>query len=150
MAILEAARLKSFGEEIRAATSGDLTGHTTDELRLRCEQLRQLNHAASRLIDHPDELPVESTIDLASVFDGVRDGVATTYERWRGVSSVNASAREEGKVVDVHEHLMNEVAALHEKINALYWMIREQEADRDKTLPGEFTNPDDLFSAMGV
>jgi hypothetical protein len=150
MSILEAARLKSFSEEIHAATSSDLVGHTTDELELRCEQFRQLNSSAGQFIEHANELPAENTINLASVFEGVRDDVATAYERWRPVSIGKASSEHRGKIGKVHAHLMNEVASLHEKINTLYWIIREQEADRDKTLPGEFSNPDDLFTAMGV
>jgi hypothetical protein len=138
MAIPEADKLKSFCDELRAATSGDLVGYSADERQLRSNQLRELNHAARQFIEHLNELPVDDTIDLAAMFEGVRDDVATAYERWRGSSSVH----------DVHAHLLNEVASLHEKINTLYWMVREQEADRDKTLPGEFANPDDLFSAL--
>ncbi len=48
------------------------------------------------------------------------------------------------------EPLVNAMASLHNNINTLCWLIGESQADQDETLPGSFSNADDLFDAMGV
>jgi hypothetical protein len=46
--------------------------------------------------------------------------------------------------------LADALASLHDKINALCWLVGESQADHDETLPGQFGSADDLFDALGV
>jgi hypothetical protein len=134
--------LTSFGEQVRIATTGDLAVDTIKELGHRYEQLRPLNEAANQFIKQlrEAELSVASTqVDLVSVLEDARDSVAAAYERWRA-ATVNAA----------QAPLLAEVTALHERLDTICSLVREQEADQDKALPGEFTGPDDLFAAMGI
>ncbi len=48
------------------------------------------------------------------------------------------------------EPLVNGMASLHNKLDSLCWLVGESQADQDETLPGSFSNADDLFKAMGV
>jgi hypothetical protein len=90
-------------------------------------------------------------VDLVSVFEEARDAVGAAYEKWglRDMSGMNAlQAGYDKAAVEAYAALLTQMAALHDKLNRLCWIIREQEADQDKTLPGDFSNADDLFRAV--
>lgn len=161
-------KLKAFGNQIRTVADRDLVESirdlkvlrhietTLDALDVRCEQLRQVNHAADHFIDFvsaADTFPSSAELNLVSLFESARDAVGDAYDRWsvKHLCAVNApELTEEDGIVEGYSLLLMEVAALHDKLNTLAWIIREQEADQDKTMPGEFSNADDLFAAMGV
>jgi hypothetical protein len=145
MATLEPGRLATFGKDVRSATTGDVND-------LSCEQLRQFTQTADQFIVQLREaaLSVDGNVDPVSRLEDARDSVASAYERVTRVGAMNAPVRNDADAPDAYSPLLTEVAALLEKLNTLCLLTREQEADQDKTLPGEFTDPDDLFAAMGV
>jgi hypothetical protein len=161
-------KLKAFGNQIKTEADRDLIESvrdlkllhhietTLDALDVRCEQLRQVNQAANYFIELVSCAPCpprNSEVDFVSLFENVRDSVGDAYDRWsvKHLCAVNApELTDEDGIVDAYALLLTEVAALHDKLNTLSWLIREQEADQDKTMPGEFTDAEDLFAAMGV
>jgi hypothetical protein len=150
MAIVETTQLTFFGEQIIAAITGDLIIDMAAKPEARCEQLRQLNRDADQLIEQlkQAELSIsDNKVDVACLFEKARDALGAAYEKWR-LAQVPVTHAEDA--TDACAPVLTEVASLHDKLNTLCWMIRELEADQDKTLPGEFHDPDDLFAAMGV
>ncbi|THC39418.1 hypothetical protein [Massilia sp. Mn16-1_5] len=161
-------KLKAFGNQIKTEANRDLAESvrdlkllqhietTLDALDVRCLQLRQVNLAADHFINlasQADVPPSNADVDLVALFENARDAVGDAYDRWsvKHLCAVNApELTEEDGIVDGYALLLTEVAALHDKLNTLSWIIREQEADQDKMVPGEFSNADDLFAAMGV
>ena len=161
-------KLKAFGNQIKTEANRDLIASvrdltvlhhietTLDALDVRCEQLRQVNQAADHFIERlsADNLPSASPdVDLVSLFENARDAIGDAYDRWsvKHLCAVNApELTDEDGVVDAYALLLTEVAALHDKLNTLSWVIREQEADSDNLMPGKFDDADDLFAAMGV
>lgn len=161
-------KLKAFGNQIKTVADRDLVESvrdlkllhhietTLDALDVRCEQLRQVNQAADHFIEcvsAADNPPPSEEVDLVSLFENVRDAVGDAYDRWsvKHLCAVNApELKEEDGIVEGYALLLMEVAALHDKLNTLAWIIREQEADHDRTMPGEFEDAEDLFAAMGV
>lgn len=161
-------KLKAFGNQIKAEANRDLIQSvrdlkllqhietTLDALDVRCEQLRQVNEAADYFIECVSAATVPPSnldVDLVSLFENGRDAVGDAYDRWsvKHLCAVNApELTEEDGIVDGYALLLTEIAALHDKLNTLSWIIREQEADQDRLLPGEFTSAEDLFAAMGV
>jgi hypothetical protein len=77
--------------------------------------------------------------DLESTRDAIFKAYAALCDKQRDESSSSELTR-----------LINETASLHDKINTLCWLIGENQADQDETLPGRFSSADDLFTAMGV
>jgi hypothetical protein len=135
-------RLKAFGDRIQAAATRDADRDL--DLAVDCERLRHANIAADyfiKLLRESNPVSPSGELSLVTVFEGARDAVGTVYERWE---------KKPGGVREADALLLADVAALHDKLNTLCWIFREQEADQDATLPGEFTNAADLFAAMGV
>lgn len=154
-------RLKAFGTQIQAVADRDLKllriiEQTLDVLDVHCGVLRQLNQAADQFIvqlHHSDLSFAGVDADLVRLFEGARDSVAQAYDRWaaKHLCAVNApELHEEDGVVEGYAYLLSEVADLHDKLNTLAWIIREQEAEQDKAVPGTFSNAEDLFASMGV
>jgi hypothetical protein len=154
--------LKAFGNFARLEAAKELeparclevvqaTESAIDVIDVRCAVLHQANLLADRLIKHLNESELALMGDdgaLASLFEDARDAIGRAHEKWstKDICAVN----EDGEVAQAYALLLTEVAALHNKLNTLYWIIREQEADQDRTLPGEFSSADELFAAMGV
>jgi aminopeptidase N len=159
MVPLEVRRLQAFGDQIQIETTRDFNlspiESTVDALDARCGQLRQANQASDEFIKFLSETQLRlatDDVDLVSVFEEARDAVGAAYEKW-GLRDSAMNALQAGcdkAAVEAYAALLTQMAALHDKLNRLCWIIREQEADQDKTLPGEFSNADDLFRAMGV
>lgn len=161
MTTLEVRQLKAFSTQIRTAARRDLDllkviEDTLDALDIRCTVIRQMNLGADQFIKKFSEthvsLPGED-VDVAHLFEKARDAVAAAYERCsvKHLCAVSAPELDEDDgVVEAYALLLTETAALHEKLNTLAWLIREQEADQDIALPGVYSNADDLFEAMGV
>ncbi|MBD8531523.1 MULTISPECIES: hypothetical protein [unclassified Massilia] len=161
-------KLKAFGNQVKTEADRDLVESvrdltvlrhietTLDALDVRCLQLRQVNLAADHFIELASQAelpPSSSDVDVVALFENARDAVGDAYDRWsvKHLCAVNApELTEEDGIVDGYALLLTEVASLHDKLNTLSWIIREQEADQDKMMPGEFTDADDLFAAMGV
>lgn len=161
MTPLHVRKLKAFGTKVQLDTVRELPllraiEETIDVLDLRCEGLHQANEAAERFIAllREDEKPVaNSDVDLVALFERSRDAVAEAYEEssLKHICAINAPELEdEDGVVDAYALLLAELAALHDRLNTMCWLLREQEADHDEVLPGVFSNADDLFAAMGV
>jgi hypothetical protein len=166
--ITEFRKLKAFGNQITSEASRDLAQSvrdlkllhhietTLDALDVRCEQLRQVNQAADHFIDLLSRTSLSSTneeVDLVSLFENARDAVGDAYDRWsiKHLCAINApELNDEDGIVEGYALLLTEVASLHDKLNTLAWIIREQEADQDNELPGRFEDVDDLFATMGV
>lgn len=161
MSTLQVRKLKAFGAKIQCEAARDLhvlraIETTLDALDIRCESLRQTNQAGDHFIKLLKECDVpfsNSDVDLVSLFEDARDSTEAAYEKWalKHLCAVNAPELvDEDGVVDAYALLLTEIAALHDKLNTLCWIIGEQQADQDVTLPGVFSNADDLFAAMGV
>lgn len=168
ISISEFRKLKAFGNQIKSEAVRDLqesvrdlallrpSETTLDVLDVRCEQLRQVNTAADYFIKrlNCNEIVLSNNdVDLVSLFETCRDAVGDAYDRWsvKHLCAVNApKLTDEDGIVEAYALLLADVASLHDKLNTLSWIIREREADQDKTLPGEFTTADDLFASMGI
>jgi hypothetical protein len=161
MNTLAVRKLKAFGTQIRDVANRDLgllriIEQTLDMLDVHCGQLRQLNQDADQFIAqlHVTDLSfVGADADLVRLFEGARDSVAKAYDIWsaKHLCAVNApELSDDDGVVEGYAYLLSEVADLHDKLNTLAWIIREQEAEQDKAMPGVFSNVDELFSSMGV
>ncbi|MCY0910822.1 hypothetical protein OTB17_03830 [Massilia sp. H27-R4] len=161
MSTLQIRRLKAFGTQIYDDAARNLNllrtiENTLDALDSRYERLCQENEAADRYIKllREHDLPESSgETDLISLFENTRDLVGATYEKFsqKHLCAVNAPELcDDDGVVEAYAVLLTELASLHDKLNTLCWIIGEQDADKDETLPGEFSSADDLFAAMGV
>ncbi len=161
MTTLQIRKLKAFGNQINAdaARDPDLLRnieHTLDGLDVHCERLRQVNQAADyfiKLLRESDIPMVSGDGDLLRLFESGRNSVGAAYEVWgsKHICAVKATElSDKDQVVEAFALLLTEVAELHDKLNTLCCLIREQEADQDVTVPGEFSSADDLFAAMGV
>jgi hypothetical protein len=161
MVPLEIRRLRALGDQIQIEATRDfnlspILDSTDDALDVRCGQLHQANQALDEFIKVMGETELRfanEDVDLVSVFEQARDAVGAVFEKWslQDVSATSASkVGYHEAAVEAFAVLWTQMAALHDKLNRLCWIIREQEADQDKTLPGEFSNADDLFGAMGV
>lgn len=161
MSVLEIRRLKAFGQQVRVDASRDLkllrTIETTlDALDIDQERVNQLNQAAEQFIDLAKK-SVSSAIGdstgLVTLFDGARDEVGEAHgilvEKHRSAISDPVLHDDDG-IVEAYACLLSATAALYNNLNELSWIIGEHEADLDKTLPGAYSNADDLFAAMGV
>ncbi len=161
MTMLQIRKLKAFGNQIYAEATRDLNllrniENTLDALDVHCERLRQANQAADhfiKLLKESDSPLMSGDVDLLRLFESGRDSLGAAYDVWgnKHVCAINApELSDEDGVVEAYALLLTEVAALHDKLNTLCWIIREQEADQDVKLSGEFSSADDLFAAMGV
>lgn len=101
----------------------------------------------SAVLDAPRLAP------LQTVFLKTRDRAGVYYaaivERRQCAIDVPGLPVGDG-IVEAYEALLAVLAALHNGLNALAWIIGEQIAETDNVLPGSFSSADDLFSAMGV
>lgn len=161
MNTIEVRQLKAFSTQITTAACRDLDllkviEDTLDAVDVRCTITRQMNLAADQFIKKFSESPLvvpDGGIDLPELIEKARDAVATDYESCseKHICAVVAPELDDDDgVVEAYAMLLTELAALHEKLNTLAWIIREHEADQDEAIPGVFSNADDLFAAMGV
>lgn len=161
MRTLQVRKLRAFGTQIRTEAKRDLRllraiEQTLDTIDVHCVVLQQLNHSAGEFIEqlHRDDLVLAgSDNDLVSLFEGARDAVGAAYERWTVKYLCAVAAPElddDDGVSEGYANLLGQVADLHDKLNTLSWIIREQEAEQDKAVPGVFSNAEDLFASMGV
>lgn len=161
MTTLQVRKLKAFCTKVQFDACRELPllhaiEETLDVLDLRCESLRQANEAADRFVAalKNDEHPTgNGEVNLVALFENARDAVAEDYEESSAklICAINAPELEdEDGVVEAYALLLTEIAALHDKLNTMCWLLREHEADNDEVLPGVFSSADDLFAAMGV
>lgn len=160
-------KIKAFGNIVRQEASKEIEHcrdlrlleniqGTIDALDVDCLRIQQANQFAAQIIGYLDDnelVAPEGCAGLASLLEAARDLVEQAYDKLnlKHICAANdPELQEDDGVVDAYAHLLAEVAVLHERLNTLYWIIREQEADQDITLPGEFSDADDLFAAMGV
>lgn len=163
MTTLQFRELKAFGNSIKTEAARDLDllrriENTLDVLDVRCERLRQANLAADYFISAikdavPAENAYENEVDLVSLFEAARDSVEDAYNRWslKHLCAVNApELNADDGIVEAYAHLLDGIAALHDKLNTLCWIIREEEAERDTTHSETFTDVNSLFASIGV
>lgn len=110
--------------------------------------------------EHYVELLLKTTLprtgmveELQPLFVKARDAIGAIY-------AVNVEKRQcaiddrrltaEDGIVDVYDSLLEVISSLHNSLNSLAWIIGEHIAENDITVPGTFTNADDLFTSMGV
>jgi len=158
---IEVRHLKAFSTQISTAACRDLDllkviEGTLDAVDLRCNILRQMNLFADEFIKkfcEQDLVLPEGDTDLPDLIDKARDAIGLAFERYSAkhlCAVVATELDEEDGVVEAYAMLLTEIAALHEKLNSLAWLVREQEADQDVAMPGIYSDADDLFAAMGV
>lgn len=158
---IEVRHLKAFSTQISSAACRDLgllkvIEGTLETLDLRCNIIRQMNLFADEFIKKftvEDLILPEGDTDLPELIEKARDAIGSAYERYSSkhlCAVVAPELDEDDGVVEAYAMLLTETAALHDKLNALAWLIREQEADQDKAMPGIYSSADDLFAAMGV
>lgn len=162
MTTLQFRGLKAFVHSLQNESARDLgllreIQGTLDAIDLRCEFVRSANQSADHFIDllRAAPLPPASAEDedLVVVFEAARDSIAAEYEHtsMQHICAVNAPELvEDDGVVEAYAVLLTGLVELHDKLNTLSWIIREDEADQDQTLEGSFENADDLFAAMGM
>jgi hypothetical protein len=160
MSALEIRRLKAFGHQVCGDAARDLQllrdiQATLDYLDIELERARQQNQAAELFIqmvkDAPRELDPEG--EIVKLFDSARDCVGEYHAhlvRCRQCAIEDPELRDDDGIVEAYTVLIDMIAALHNNLNALSWVIGEHDADLDSVAPGgPYTNADDLLAALG-
>lgn len=109
-------------------------------------RLRHANAIAERSIaiaKYGAPLAGSDADDPVSHLDAAREAIAEIYDSFGGKKPDGANSPQ-------LTHIISELAALHNNLNTLSWLVGENQADQDETVPGSFTDADDLFKAMGV
>lgn len=110
------------------------------------EHLRRANQTAETYIavlkSAAQSIDADSDTTVSDL-NHARDAIANVYVAL-------CDKRREGESASQLSALISEAATLHNNLNTLSWLVGEDQADHDETLPGAFTNADDLFKAMGV
>lgn len=57
---------------------------------------------------------------------------------------------EEDGIIASYDALLDQVAAFHNNLNTLAWIVGEHIAEVEEAVPGSFANADELFKAIGV
>lgn len=163
MATTHFRELKAFGSIVRTAASRELDllrdiEGTLDSLDIELEHIRSANQDADyfiKLLRDSQAMPDRTggDVDLVSIFEAARDSVGKAYKHFsvKHMCAVSSDELvEDDGVVEAYAALLTGLSELHDKLNTLSWILREDEADHDQALPGSFSNADDLFAAMGV
>jgi hypothetical protein len=132
-----------------------LSEGTLDALDFEIEQFRQWHSAARAYVEATKASPPperEHLEELTPLFERTRQRAAdfhgTALERQAALEAPHADT--DGAIRQGYDTLLEEVAALHNSLNELAWVIGERSADLSERAPGEYANPEDLFRAIGV
>lgn len=161
MSALEVRRLKAFGRQVLGDTARDLEllrdiETTLDALDIELGRTSLFNAAAEKFIEivkASTSTTIDENIGLVDVFDSARDEVGKAYQMFKNKHQYALRASElddDDGIVEAYECLLSATATLHNNLNTLSWLVGEHEADLDETLPGAYSNANDLFAAMGV
>lgn len=161
MSTLEIRKLKAFGRQIQAGVPRDLgllgvIDETLEALDIEVEKFSQMNHAAGQYVEMAKKSApnnVGSLEEIESLFASSRQLVGEYYyqnEEKQQAAVNDPRLTEEDGIVEAYDHLLAELASLHNNLNTIAWLIGEHVADTDKQAPGSFDNAEDLFAAMGV
>jgi len=112
--------------------------------------------ALDRLIEKIQKATLDSADGLAEL-GGIFDTALVMCEDYynsliaiRKEAAEQEDLDEDDGIIDGLDMLMEQVAAFHNNLSALDWIIGEHIAEMDVTLPGSFSDADALFQAMGV
>lgn len=149
---IEFRRLAAFAKLVRddmerhLAIGGD-EQIAPDRIDIAYERLRAQNGLASELIslilDRQHALTAQDDNDCLSVeFEALRDSYDVAYS---ALSTKGTGGAEEDRA-----RLLNELAAMHNKLNTMAWLTGEIESDNSKNLPGSYDSTEKMFAAIGL